>query len=72
MVCIIYLGKRWYQGALWKSDSWKVHIAIYRMLLTFWCQIQEDTFRGLVEFTPLWVRAVLVVADWCIQRLVRK
>ena len=30
------------------------------MLLTSWCQIPEDTSRGLVESTPRWVRAVLV------------
>uniref|UniRef100_A0A0E9WSK0 Tc1-like transposase DDE domain-containing protein n=1 Tax=Anguilla anguilla TaxID=7936 RepID=A0A0E9WSK0_ANGAN len=29
------------------------------LLLTSWCQIPEDTFRGLVESMPRWVRAVL-------------
>uniref|UniRef100_A0A3Q1K3H4 Uncharacterized protein n=1 Tax=Anabas testudineus TaxID=64144 RepID=A0A3Q1K3H4_ANATE len=33
------------------------------MLLTFWCQIPEDTFRGLVESMPQRVRAVLAAEE---------
>lgn len=29
------------------------------MLLKSWCQMPEDTFRGLVESMPRWVRTAL-------------
>lgn len=36
-------------------------------LLTFWCQLPEYTFRGLVEYMPQRIRTVLAAEEGCAQ-----
>lgn len=48
-------------------DQWKPHLPNYRtlkdLLQTYQCQTPQHCLRGLLEFMPQWVRAILA-AQW--------